>query len=87
MNLCAGAYIDKTRYLVPFGGHIFEVDEFYGDNEGLTLAEVELSSENEVFERPNGWEKRFPPILATEIRNYCRTLTKNGKNGRLCTGP
>ncbi|MBQ1938575.1 MAG: CYTH domain-containing protein [Bacteroidales bacterium] len=52
MNLCAGAYIDKTRYLVPFGGHIFEVDEFYGDNEGLTLAEVELSSENEVFERP-----------------------------------
>ena len=38
---------------MPFGGHIFEVDEFYGDNEGLTLAEVELSAPDEAFERPD----------------------------------
>lgn len=44
--------IDKTRYLVQAGPHTFEVDEFYGDNEGLTLAEVELSDEHEAFERP-----------------------------------
>ena len=53
MALCRGGSIDKTRWLVPFGGHTFEVDEFYGDNEGLTVAEVELSSEDEVFEKPD----------------------------------
>ena len=52
MKLCRGGVIDKTRYLVPFGGHTFEVDEFYGDNEGLVVAEVELSSPDEPFERP-----------------------------------
>ena len=45
--------VDKRRYLVPFAGHTFEVDEFYGDNEGLTLAEVELSAPDETFERPD----------------------------------
>jgi len=44
--------IDKTRYLVNVGKHVFEVDEFYGDNQGLILAEIELSSEEEVFEKP-----------------------------------
>ena len=44
--------IEKRRYIVPFGGHIFEVDEFFGANAGLVLAEVELQSENESFERP-----------------------------------
>ncbi len=53
MNLCDSGIIDKTRYLVKAGGHIFEVDEFYGDNEGLTVAEVELSSEEEAFEKPS----------------------------------
>jgi CYTH domain-containing protein len=37
--------IDKTRYIVPVGEHVFEVDQFHGNNEGLVLAEVELSSE------------------------------------------
>ena len=45
--------IDKTRHLVPVGSHLFEVDEFHGDNEGLTVAEVELGDENEAFERPS----------------------------------
>ena len=52
LKLCHGGIIDKTRYLVKCGIHIFEVDEFYGDNEGLTVAEVELGSADEEFERP-----------------------------------
>ena len=52
LKLCHGGIIDKTRYLVKCGRHIFEVDEFYGDNEGLTVAEVELGSADEEFERP-----------------------------------
>jgi adenylate cyclase len=52
MQLCEPGIIDKRRYLVPFAGHTFEVDEFYGENEGLTMAEVELSSADEAFEKP-----------------------------------
>jgi CYTH domain-containing protein len=52
MELSEGALIDKRRYLVEYEGHTFEVDEFYGDNAGLTLAEVELKSEDEEFARP-----------------------------------
>ena len=44
--------ISKTRYLVPVGDHTFEVDEFYGENEGLVIAEVELESEDEEYPRP-----------------------------------
>lgn len=53
MKLCEPGIIDKTRYLVPCGKHTFEVDEFYGDNAGLVMAEVELSDENEPFEKPD----------------------------------
>ena len=53
MDLCEPGIIDKRRYLVPFKGHCFEVDEFYGENEGLTLAEVELGSSDEFFEKPD----------------------------------
>lgn len=52
MKLCAPGIIDKHRYLVPSGNHTFEVDEFHGDNEGLVLAEVELRSESEPFDKP-----------------------------------
>lgn len=52
MKLCEEGVIDKTRYLVRSGSHVFEVDEFYGDNEGLVMAEVELASEDEPFDRP-----------------------------------
>lgn len=52
MCICEPGVIDKTRYLVRCGKHVFEVDEFYGDNEGLVIAEVELDSENEPYERP-----------------------------------
>ena len=52
LPLCEGALIDKHRYLVNVGNHTFEVDEFHGDNEGLTIAEVELSSTDEEFIHP-----------------------------------
>jgi CYTH domain-containing protein len=53
-ELLAGcrAVVEKTRYLVRVGCHTFEVDEFHGSNEGLLLAEVELASPDEAFERP-----------------------------------
>ncbi len=53
MKLCEPGMIDKTRYLVSFARHIFEVDEFYRENEGLVVAEVELRSEDEEFEKPS----------------------------------
>lgn len=53
LTLCRGGMIDKRRWLVKSGTHIFEVDEFYGANEGLVMAEVELASEDEPFERPD----------------------------------
>ena len=52
LKICEPGVIDKTRNIVEVGKHIFEVDEFYGENEGLTLAEVELKSEEENFEKP-----------------------------------
>lgn len=52
-KLCEPGMIDKKRFLVKSGRHTFEVDEFYGDNEGLVMAEVELSSEDETFEKPD----------------------------------
>ena len=53
MALCGSGVIDKTRYLVPFGKHTYEVDVFHGANEGLVLAEIELSDEQEAFEMPS----------------------------------
>jgi len=53
LKLCEKGIIDKIRFNVKIGNHTFEVDEFHGENEGLIIAEIELNSENEVFERPN----------------------------------
>lgn len=52
LKICEPGVIDKTRFLVDVGKHTFEVDEFYGDNQGLTVAEVELAAEDEKFEKP-----------------------------------
>lgn len=49
---CEKDIINKTRFEVKVGKHVFEVDEFYGENEGLIIAEIELESENEIFEKP-----------------------------------
>ncbi len=53
MEICEPDIIDKTRYVVPFGGHVFEVDVFQGDNKGLIVAEVELNEEKESFLKPD----------------------------------
>lgn len=53
-ELCEGSLVDKTRHEVVVGDHIWEVDEFHGANEGLMVAEVELSDPDEDFELP-GW--------------------------------
>lgn len=52
LEICEPGVIDKTRFLVPAGEHTFEVDEFYGENQGLVVAEVELASEDEAFQKP-----------------------------------
>ena len=52
LSLCETTIIDKNRFMVESGKHIFEIDEFYGDNQGLIIAEIELNSENETFEKP-----------------------------------
>lgn len=51
--VCAQGRVEKTRFRVPAGKHVFEVDVFHGDNEGLVVAEVELAHEGEDFVRPS----------------------------------
>jgi adenylate cyclase len=53
LDLCEKGIIDKMRYEIPSGKHTYEVDVFEGDNKGLIIAEIELTSENENFEKPN----------------------------------
>lgn len=73
LNLCESGVISKMRYEVKFGNHVYEVDEFFGENEGLVLAEIELKSEDEAFEKPD-W-------LGEEMTNnekyYNSYLSKN----------
>jgi len=71
LALCTGHLIDKERFLVPVGTHTFEVDVFWGVNEGLVVAEIELSDENEVFERPD-W---LGAEVTGEKRYYNASLT------------
>jgi len=52
MKICLAGKIVKTRYLIPAGKHTFEVDVFHDKNEGLVIAEIELSSDDEKFEIP-----------------------------------
>lgn len=77
MKLCEPGVIDKTRYLVRSGNHIFEVDEFHGENAGLVVAEVELTSENEPFEKPDfiGQE------VTGDVRYYNSQLMKHPFTG------
>ncbi len=51
--LCLAPLIEKTRHELPIGPHVWEIDEFHGINAGLIVAEIELSSEDEPFERPS----------------------------------
>ena len=53
LELCEKGVIEKIRYEIQVGEHLFEVDEFLGENKGLVIAEVELQSESEIFEKPS----------------------------------
>jgi adenylate cyclase len=73
MKLCEKGAISKTRYEIKVGKHVFEVDEFYGENEGLIIAEIELESETETFEKPNWLGKE----VTKDERYYNAYLSKN----------
>jgi adenylate cyclase len=73
LTLCEPGIIDKTRYLVQAGKFTFEVDEFYGENEGLVVAEIELSFEEELFDKPEWLGKE----VTGDKRYYNSKLAKN----------
>ncbi len=74
LQLCRGGLIEKTRYIVPAGRHICEVDEFHGANDGLVMAEIELGSEDEAY--------TAPPFVAAEV-----TGDRRFYNSHLLTNP
>ena len=73
LKLCEPGAIDKMRNLVPAGKHTWEIDVFHGENEGLILAEIELASEDEPFERPD-W---IGQEVSGDRRYYNSMLTKH----------
>jgi adenylate cyclase len=72
LRLCEPGVIDKTRCLVEAGPHTYEVDVFHGENEGLVVAEIELSDEDEAFERPD-W---LGEEVTGDVRYYNAMLMK-----------
>jgi CYTH domain-containing protein len=73
MKLCEPGIIEKTRYLVEIKEHTFEIDEFFGENQGLIVAEIELHSEKDIFEKPE-W---LGEEVTGEPRYYNSQLSKN----------
>jgi adenylate cyclase len=71
--LCEKGVIDKTRFEVKMGRHTYEVDEFYGENKGLVIAEIELQSEGEAFDKPNWLGKE----VTNDNQYYNSNLSKN----------
>jgi len=72
LELCESGIIDKIRYEINSGKHTFEVDEFFGDNKGLIIAEVELKSENEDFVKP----KWLAEEVTGDVKYYNSQLSK-----------
>lgn len=75
LGLAEGGLVEKTRYLVPNsdGRHTWEVDVFHGDNEGLVVAEIELSGVDDLFDKPN-W---IGEEVSDDRRYYNSQLLKN----------
>ena len=73
LKLCEPGAILKTRFEIKAGKHMYEVDEFYGDNAGLILAEIELNSEAENFIKPE-W---LGEEVTGDVRYYNSQLSKN----------
>jgi adenylate cyclase len=65
LALCVGGRIDKHRHYVQHAGHLWEIDEFHGDNAGLVVAEIELGSVDEAFARPD-----WLGVEATHAQRY-----------------
>ncbi len=76
LPLCEVGIIEKVRYKIPLGSHVYEVDEFHGKNNGLTLAEVELNDEHENFLKPNWLGKE----VTGDKRYYNSYISKNPFN-------
>ena len=76
LYLCEPGVIDKIRYEIKLENHTFEVDEFFGDNEGLIIAEVELENENESFKKP----KWLGEEVTGQIKYYNSQLSKEPYN-------
>jgi CYTH domain-containing protein len=72
MSLCLPGIVDKVRHYVEYRGYIWEIDIFHGENEGLTIAEIELESEEETFELP-AWIDRE---VSGDTRYYNSALAK-----------
>ena len=72
-NLCEKPTIEKHRYLIPFEGFTWEVDEFHGENAGLVIAEIELQHENQEFRKPE-W---LGEEVTTDPRFYNANLVKH----------
>ena len=72
-NFCEKGVIKKTRHYVHFKKHLWEIDEFHDQNEGLIVAEIELNSENEKFQIPNWIFKE----VTTQSKYYNINLIKN----------
>ncbi|SHL66456.1 CYTH domain-containing protein [Flavobacterium xanthum] len=70
--LCEEGVIEKTRFEIKSGNHTFEVDEFYGKNEGLIVAEIELNAETDSFDKPE-W---LGDEVTGDIRYYNAYLSK-----------
>ncbi|MDR0295815.1 MAG: CYTH domain-containing protein [Prevotellaceae bacterium] len=73
MKICELGVIDKVRHLVKVEPYVFEVDEFHGENEGLIVAEIELSDENAAFSKPE-W---LGEEVTGDTRYYNSMLMKN----------
>ncbi|TMU55243.1 CYTH domain-containing protein [Flagellimonas algicola] len=73
IDLCEAVILEKNRYKVPFGSHVFEVDEFLGENKGLVVAEVELQHEDEFFDKPE-W---LGQEVTGDVRYYNSQLSIN----------
>lgn len=76
LSLCERGVIDKVRYEIPLGNHIFEVDEFFGDNAGLIIAEVELNHPTEIFKKPQWLGKE----VTGQVKYYNAQLSKEPFN-------
>lgn len=73
LTICESGIIDKVRYEVKVGNHVYEIDIFSGENQGLIMAEIELESESEIFEKPN-W---LGEEVTNDERYYNAYLSKN----------